>query len=111
MEAVSSIISSMNNLITKFIGFIYFRERIFVTIGLIISIINPIIGFGLVAIVFYNHVKSKRYGQVGLRKDDYLFTIVSLVLLGIVSILNIIVLIQSGALLPPDTSSQLKINL
>lgn len=83
----------------------YFKERIFITVALMIGIFNPFIGFGITFLVYWNAKNRKRLGFASLRKDDELFMVVSMILLVVVAILNLILIFQ-GQLIPDPNGSE-----
>ena len=48
----------MNEAFEKLIKFNYYKNRIFTTIGLIIGLFNPLLGFPIVAITYYFYKRN-----------------------------------------------------
>lgn len=85
----------MNNAIDKIIKFSYYKNRIITTIGLIIGVFNPLLGFPIVLIAYYSYHQSTKIKLLKPNKDEKLFMILSLVLLGAFLLIYFITIIET----------------
>ncbi|HKM02318.1 MAG TPA: hypothetical protein VJZ31_00085 [Bacilli bacterium] len=97
----------MNEAFEKLIKFNYYKNRIFTTIGLIIGLFNPLLGFPIVAITYYFYRKSEIYSPIKPRKEDKVFILVSLILLGVFLVIYFVNIIEALKTVDPTTSGSL----
>lgn len=107
MKAFSSIMTFMNNFFEKSLAFLYFKNRIITTIGLMVGILNPFIGLAIVGVTYFNAINRQKMGLGNVRKEDRLFMLISLILLGVTAVLNLILVIRSVNTPDPSISETL----
>lgn len=85
------IILFMNNALEKIIKFTYYKNRIIATIGLMIGLFNPLLGFPIVLLAYY----YQRRQLIKVHKDEKLFSLIALVLMAAFLIIYLITLVQT----------------
>lgn len=95
----------MNTIFDKTLWFLYFKNRLITTLGLIVGLFIPILGLVIIGSSYYSAKNRAAIDQNALRKDDKLFMMVSFVLLAVTTVLTIILNLQ--AIQEGDSSSSI----
>jgi len=85
----------MNQPFNTIIKFSYYKNRIIATLALMIGVFNPILGFPLAIIAYYLHRQGRHNPLIKQNKDDNLFIIAAMVVLGLFLIIYFVTLVKT----------------
>lgn len=99
----------MNDVINRFLKFNYYRNRITATLGLMVSLFFPAFGALLTGTALYRAIKSKDNPTLNHDKHDFLFCLVSLILVGMMNLFYLIAILQNADEIVNQVSQVIKL--